>query len=74
MHTSTNIHDAHTVSAETLDCARGTGREFTSLRITIKCDVGSFDACLIGLPADYARRLAAAIDAVPVRLKIEQTA
>ena len=74
MHTSTNIHDARTVSAEALDCARDTPRAFTSLRIEVKCDGGFFVAALIGLSPDYARRLAEAINAVPVSLEIEEAA
>lgn len=66
MRTTSNIHYSRTISAKTLDCRPGARDAFTALSITIECEGGSVEFTAIGLPAEYVRRLADAINSVRV--------
>jgi hypothetical protein len=62
--TSIMIHNTDDVSAKTHDCRGEYTGEFTTLEIKVYSDDGKFDLTLFGLSPSYARRLAAAINAV----------
>ncbi len=61
---SLNMHNTDEISATTHDCQGTYSGPFTTLQIKVYSDDGKFDMTLFGLSPSYARRLAAAINAV----------
>jgi hypothetical protein len=59
-----NVHNTDAVSATAHDCNGQYTGPFTSLQVKFHSNNGKLDVTLFGLSRSYARRLAAAINAV----------